>query len=130
MAKMDLTSVSALLKDLYVQPGDRLKQWVVDSRRESEWESRTCPLVAVEVHDDNTGSQCRNTYATAMQWRRLTHDCCHTCNKLQDANEQRPDIAEWLIEKSKRPPIEKDHSKYSDEVQADYPLLHRLWSDR
>lgn len=107
-----------LLKDMYPRPGDRIKQWVVDERREDKWERETCPKVVVSSHRDNTDAECRN--AGAMPWTWLEgHDCCYTCNDLAESLKSREDIAAWLAEKAARPPIEQDRTKFSDEIAED-----------
>lgn len=116
MANSNLTSINAILKDYYPLPGERIKQYVVDMRRESKWERDTCPLVEVIAHDDNTNATCRNS-ATSVPWTYLSHDCCEVCCDLYEATETREDVQAWLAEKAKRPPIEQDKSKLSDEVE-------------
>jgi hypothetical protein len=116
-----VTSMNALFKDMYPLPGTRLKQWVVDSRREAAWENDTCPRFDVAEHDDNTGTLCRNV--GRVPWTFLNHDCCHTCNEQLEAIENGPQVQAWLAAKAARPPIEQDRSKLSDEVQPDYPPM-------
>jgi hypothetical protein len=116
-----VTSFDAMFRDLYPQPGDRIKQWVVDSRRESAWESQTCPKVDVPEHDDNTGTGCRNV--GRLPWTYLRHDCCSECEDIHDQTASRPDVVAWLAEKAARPPVEADRSKYSDQRQPEYPAL-------
>jgi hypothetical protein len=125
-----MVNMDSLFKDMYAQPGQRLKQWVVDQRRESKWENETCPKVSVPQHDDNTGASCRNG-GDAVPWTYLSHDCCGLCEDFGDEAAKRDDVIAWRAEKAKRPPIETDHSKLSDEVQADYgsfshPLMAML----
>lgn len=120
MNDANITSVAALYKDMYPRPGDRIKQWVVDVRREDAWERETCPRVFVPKHDDNTGLECRNEGPTI--WTYLAHDCCSTCCEMHEHAGEQPEIQAWLEEKSKRPPIEKDRTKLSDVIQEDYSL--------
>lgn len=117
-----LASWDAVLKDLYVPPGTVLKQWVMDMRRESAWERETCPRVATTAHEDNTGCECRNSNDDDASWRHLDHDCCDVCEALHDATASRPDVVAWLAEKAARPPIERDHSKLSGEVEPEWTI--------
>lgn len=121
MSEVSLATVTALYRDMYPAPGDRIKQWVVDYRREAAWESETCPRVAVPEHKDNTGAECRNSSCSAS-WTYLDHDCCYVCNELQEATQDREDVQAWLAEKAKRPPVEQDRTKLSDEVQPNIML--------
>lgn len=116
MAISDLTSINAMLKDHYPLPGERIKQYVVDMRRESKWERDTCPAFDVAEHEDNTGASCRNV--PRAPWHDLEqHDCCYVCNDQADSLREGPSVQAWLAEKARRPPIETDKSKLSDEVQ-------------
>ncbi len=122
------TSFNDTLKDYYPLPGTRLKQYVVDTHRENDWERETCPRVDVASHDDNTELPCRNS--GNVQWSYLAHDCCGFCCELHDETAERPDIAAWRAEKAARPPIESDRSRLSDEIAPDlssrsHPLLGR-----
>lgn len=122
MTAVTVTSVSALFKDMYPAPGELIKQWVVDTRREYAWERKTCPRFSVADHVDNTGMSCRNE-GSALWVDLHEHDCCYDCNDQADALREGPSVQAWLAEKSKRPPIEQDHSKLSNEVQEDYPAV-------
>lgn len=128
MSKSDVTSVSVIMKDMFPLPGTRIKQWVVDARRERAWASETCPRFDVTEHRDNTDAPCRNVPRAA--WLDLVqHDCCHECGERGELLE-RLHRRQWLAEKAKRPPIEQDHDKLSDEVQPDYPPLRVPWGKR
>lgn len=116
----DCIDIGALFKDMYPAAGTRLKRWVVDRRREAAWERDTCPKVHVGGHDDNTGASCRN--AGLVPWAYLDHDCCEVCCDLHERLSARTDVAAWLDEKAKRPPIESDRTKLSDEVEPDRHL--------
>ncbi len=118
MAKATLTTVAELYKDMYPAPGERLKQWVVDTRREDDREAETCPKVGIGEHDDNTGTTCRNE--GSVRWTWLNHDCCYVCGDLHEQTRETEAVQAWLAEKAKGPPIESDHAKLSDEVQEDY----------
>lgn len=121
-----ITSVNAMLKDFYPLPGTRIKQYVVDTKRENEWERETCPHVDIGAHLDNTDADCRNDYGVPWVW--LDHDCCSICGEMLETTRSRPDVVAWLAEKAARPPIESDHDKLSDEIAPDlasrpHPLL-------
>lgn len=112
--------MAAMMKDLYPLPGTRIKQWVVDQRREAAWAAETCPRVGVPRHDDNTGCECRNFGPNLWAW--LAHDCCSFCDDLYEYMAGRPDIAAWLVEKAARPAPTSDRSLLSDEIEPDYSL--------
>lgn len=126
MTTTTLESVTATIKDMYPRPGERIKQWVVDAQREYQWELETCPRFFVHRHIDNTGLECRNAGPTP--WIHLNHDCCYTCGDMHGLFSVRPETVEWVHEKAKRPPIETDRSKLSDEIAPDtsmteHPML-------
>ena len=114
-----LTRFDQLLKDSFPLPGTPLKQYVVDRRREAEWERETCPRFTPAEHEDNTDIECRNSM-TSVPWTHLAHDCCYFCNDLGERYEKTPEIQAWLAEKAKRPPVEQDLSKLSNEVEPDW----------
>lgn len=118
MSDVDLQSMSALFKDMYPQPGERIKQWVVDTRREDQWEQKTCPRFETSEHDDNTGIECRNS-ASKVPWTHLEHDCCNECCSMHEHFQRDAVVRTWLDEKAKRPPICEDRSKLSDEIARD-----------
>jgi hypothetical protein len=128
-----LVTVAHTLKDYYPLPGTRIKQYVLDTYRENEWERDTCPKVEMIEHDDNTGMPCRYS-ATSAQWRYvLDHDCCEVCNAVGVALANEPRIKAWLDEKAKRPPICADRELLSDRiapewasVTAENPLLKMM----
>jgi hypothetical protein len=125
MRSSDLVDISQLFKDMYPGPGDRIKQWVVDQRREYEWERGTCPTIEVQVHEDNTGTECRNS--GKVPWTYLDHDCCYTCGELHEATQSLVVVQEWLAEKAKRPPIEQDRTKFEPHRElAPHPALGML----
>jgi hypothetical protein len=124
MAKLDLEAFDPMLMDMYALPGARLKQWVVDSRRNGKWERETCPMVDVPVHDDNCESRCRNSGPT--RWSYLDHDACHICNDLMEQAAEWPDIIAWKSERAKLPPIESDRSKLSNEFESDWATLFKV----
>lgn len=128
----DTFSLDSIMKDLYPMPGQRIKQWVVDRRREDAWAQATCPKFFIPSHVDNTGLECRN--ATGLTpWCRLAHDCCQTCDVLEEVLRGRDEVVNWVAERELRPPIESDRSKLSDEVQPDFgpsPLFSFIKRDR
>ncbi len=115
-------SVTHLFKDLYPRAGDRIKQWVIDSRRERAWDLETCPSVSLPPHKDNTDADCRNVPSAV--WIDLAqHDCCHECNDVAEAMEvNEPAVVAWLAERARRPPICADRAALSDEIAEDYSL--------
>jgi hypothetical protein len=127
---MKVTNMTDIMKDMYPQAGSRIKQWVVDRRREAKWENETCPVSIVSEHRDNTDAPCRNVPSAI--WLALhQHDCCHVCNdQAEHEQQERCDVHNWLVDRKKRPPIEQDETKLSDEVQPDYPPLRSPWSRR
>lgn len=118
---IDTVSHTSVMKDLYPGPGTTVKQWVVDTWRESRWERETCPVVSVPLHDDNCGCQCRNAGQT--RWLYLAHDSCYYCNDLYDAHVGDLDIAAWQMERASRPPICADPDRLSDEIGPPLPIL-------
>jgi hypothetical protein len=116
-----------IMRDMYPQPGERIKQWVVDTRRESEWERATCPRFPMYGHDDNTGIECRNSRAV-VPWTWLEgHDCCYVCNDIGDGLRDNADVQRWQAERAARPPIEADRDRLSDEVEGDWMSAHGLF---
>lgn len=123
-SKMNLTAVDSWMREMYAAPGQQLKQWVVDTRRSLAWDRETCPLVLTQVHDDNTGTECRNS--GVAQWYHLDHDCCSECGDLHETTRTRPDVVAWLADRERfhaEHPICTDRDKLSDEVQAEWPSL-------
>ena len=115
----DIEAFDRAIRDRYPMPGEKLKQYVVDERREAEWECETCPRFTPAEHEDNTGTECRNSMSS-VPWTHLAHDCCYFCNDLGERYEQTPEVQAWLAEKAKRPPIETDETKFSNEVAGDW----------
>lgn len=119
-------SMTATFKDLYPEAGTRIKQWVVELRREFAWERETCPRAQSPPHRDNTDLDCRNV--PTASWLDLErHDCCGDCNDLAARLADRPDIAAWRALKADRPSITSDREALSDEVQ---PALELRWPTR
>lgn len=120
MSRMNVTSLRETMRDFYPRAGERLKQYVVDMRRENAWESATCPRVDLAGHEDNTGARCRNEGPTL--WTHLDHDCCETCGRRHIFERSRSDITAWIVLRDARPPIEADHANLSDEIEPDRSL--------
>lgn len=139
---MTLTTVSMneTMKDVYPTPGTRIKQWVVDQRKEREWTQATCPRVEVPPHIDNCTPgiygyeldaeygppigghiPCRNVGSAI--WVDLDHDSCYVCGDLCAATRNRPDIAAWCVEQAARPRPCVDRSQLSDEIAPDLSML-------
>lgn len=116
-----LASVDAAYRDMYPRAGDRIKQWVIDRRREDAWEGETCPRFAIAEHDD-TGMPCSNG-GRASTWMTLNyHGSCSTCGVLATANRDTPEMVAWFAERAARPPITADRSALSDEIAPDLSL--------
>lgn len=121
---LDLTSFDGLIRDMYALPGTRLKQWVVEQRREDAWERETCPRFDMPSHLDNTEGDCRNG-GTAAYWTWLAHhDCCETCNDAGERERSNPVVAAWLDEKAARPPVTSDRDALSDEIEPEWKPLN------
>lgn len=122
-----MVSVGALFKDMYPRAGERIKQWVVDQRKQHEWEQATCPWVDIAEHDDNTGVWCHNS--GRARWVDMAeHHCCHACGDMAEHTRMRLDIVAWKAERAARPLVCSDRSVLSDEIAADptareHPLL-------
>lgn len=121
MKTSTLTSVSETLKDFYPLPGARIKQYVVDTRRENAWALETCPRFDIDKHqhEDNGWDY---TFGGTHNWLHLGQQSCDTCEALYDKLESTPEVQAWLAEKAARPPIEPDHTKLSDEIAEDVAM--------
>lgn len=117
-ATVDTVSFDALLRDLHPLPGQRVRQWVVDTRKREEWKRATAPRIHVSDHMDNTGIECRNGGSVPVY--ALEHDCCGHCNDVYAVAAGNPEVAEWLAELAKRPPVCEDRTKYSDEIEPNW----------
>lgn len=102
-----------MLRDMFPLPGQLIKQWVVDARRERKWEKETCPRRGVRAHDDNTGALCRNEGAVPVV--DLAHDCCGFCDDSMEEAAQASDVLAWEMRRAARPPICADRDKLSDQ---------------
>lgn len=132
---MTVTTVSALFRDMYPRAGERIKQWVVDQRKQTEWGQATCPRVGIAGHNDNTGDWCRNSGAGARWIDMEGHDCCGECNDMAEHTRMRPDIVAWLAERDARPKPTSDRTLLSDEIApdialTDHPMLRMLGGKR
>jgi hypothetical protein len=116
-----LRTLDAALRDRYPRPGERIKQYVIDERREDAWERATCPRFTPAEHDDNTDSVCRNS-ETRVPWTWLDHDCCYFCGDLHQRYRATPEVTQWLAAKAARVPICADETKLSDEIAPDVAL--------
>ena len=123
---MTLESVSQTLKDFYPRPGERIKQYVVDTRRENDWERETCPRAQVDEHqhDDDNGETCY-AFGGERSWADLGRQRCDTCEALFHKLRDTPAIQAWLAEKAARPPIESDRMKLSDEIAPEWPAMRQ-----
>jgi hypothetical protein len=54
----------------------------------------------------------------------------YECGDLHEKLSDEPVVLAWLAEKAKRPPIEGDRTKLSDEVQPDVTCTRPLWLER
>jgi hypothetical protein len=122
---LTVASMNSILRDHYPLPGARLKQYVVEERREQEWARQTCPCVIVSEHLDDEGAPCSK--AGLVQWTTL-HDCaCQACNDIADEAAHPalgdPRVLRWLAERAARPPITADREALSDEIAPDWSGL-------
>lgn len=112
---MNIVSMDGLLKDLYPQPGSRIKQWVVEDRAVRAWERDTCPRYAVPAHDCDDGVQCPSSGCT--QFIDILHAECDSCSELADKLRAAPEVAAWWAEyRTRHDSITADHSLLSDEI--------------
>ena len=113
-----------VMKDFYPLPGERIKQYVVDTRRRDMWIRETCPRFDVIQHYDNTCTPCRNSHS-ALWYDLEHHDCCGICESFADLYRVSPATQIWLQELAKQPPIETDKTKLSDEVAPGFTVSRR-----
>lgn len=123
--RITVSAAGDTLRDFYPLPGTRIKQWVVEARRELTWELETCPRVTIDPHDDNTGVPCRNH--GYVPWTHLDHDCCDVCCALHDSKKVGADVVSWLSERAQRPAITADREALSDQIEPRRPMpVHPL----
>lgn len=120
MSIMNVTSFDAGMRDLYPRPGERIKKWVVDQRREDKWASETCPRIPMDPHLCNAGFECSGS--AGRPWCDLPYHECDTCLAVHENTRTSPDVAAWLGLQAARPPICADRSLLSDEIQPDLSL--------
>ncbi len=120
-------SIDAMLKDRYPQPGERIKQYVVDERIADEWDRETCPRIDVPEHLDNTEVPCH--VSGKVPWVSVFQSCsCGTCSDTADEARTRDDIIAWFARRAKeRPTICADETKLSNEIAPDWPSLRSSW---
>lgn len=135
---MNLHAFDATMKDVYPLPGSRIKQWVVDMRREDEWERETCPRLEVPQHygdcDDTEAasgdvSDCASVGPTS--WLDIHGRECRFCDGFSQGSLGLPEMVAWFAAKRARPPICADRNQLSDEIAPDMgkmesPLLALL----
>lgn len=128
---LTLISFDATLRDRYPAPGERIKQYVVDERREDAWADATCPTVSVIPHQTkNFDGEDVDCVCGDVQWHRLDNGC-QVCVAVQAATRDIDRVRRWLAEMAARPPICADRDKLSDEVAPEWhfdghPLLAKL----
>jgi len=118
---LNLVSWNDVMRDYYPLPGTRIKQYVLEERREAAWARSTCPTVHVPAHEDNCECGCRNSGPTP--WIDLDHDSCCICGDLHEATRDRTDVQAWLAERAARPPVTTDHDALSDEIEPEMGKL-------
>lgn len=127
---MDLHSFDATMKDAYPLPGTRIKQWVVDMRREDEWARETCPRLDVPHHYDECDDieaasgdlrVCASVGSTS--WQDIHMRDCRFCDGFAHGALGRPEMVAWFAAKAARPPICKDRDQLSDEIAEDIASL-------
>lgn len=128
---LTLISFDATVRDRYPVPGERIKQYVVDERRESAWADATCPTVTVIPHQTtNVDGEDIDCISGDVQWHRLDSGCL-VCTAVQAATREIDRVRRWLAAKGSRPPICSDRDKLSDELAPEWhfdghPLLAKL----
>lgn len=127
MSLADVTSLDATMRDVYPLPGERIKQWVVDMRREHEWERATCPRLEVPHHLNSNDETCYELEECASvgltSWNDIHGSDCRFCDGFAQGALGRPEMVAWFAEKAARPPGCSDRSQLSDEVQPDLAPL-------
>lgn len=112
---MNTVSMDSVLKDLYPQPGSRIKRWVVEDRAVDAWVRETCPRYAVPTHDCDDGVQCPSSGCT--QFIDILHAECDACSELADRLRELPEVIAWYAEyRTRHAAITADHSLLSDEI--------------
>ena len=120
---MTLSSVGQTMKDFYPLPGERLKQYVVDTNREYAWEEATCPVVDVPTHHHSSDGEGSFEFDGELRWTLLARMDCDFCENLYYSLRDTPAVKAWLAEKAKRPPVEPDRTKLSDQIAPEWPAM-------
>lgn len=121
-ATMKRRFVDAVFRDYYPLPGTRIKQYVVDERRDTAWERETCPRLCIGKHSDNTGVTCSNI--GCCSWLDASHASeCDECNDIAERERDRSDIVAWRAERGARPKPCADRDQLSDEIAPDFPVM-------
>lgn len=121
MTVLTVRSIGESMRDLFPLAGQRIKQWVVEQRREEAWTRATCPVVVVHVHHDDSEALCARS-GSDVQWYLLDDHECQECSDLQEATSNQTDVEAWLRVRASRPPITRDHVTMSDEIEGDSAL--------
>ena len=82
---MAVAPFDSMMRDLFPQPGEPVKDWVIAARAERAELERTGKRVAVAPHNDNCGGGCRNVGPATLVHDMAHHDCCYTCNDAAEA---------------------------------------------
>lgn len=123
---MNLHALDATMKDVYPLPGTRMKQWVVDMRREDAWERETCPVLDVPQHSEDCDDaeaasgelrDCASVGRTS--WLDIHGRECRFCEGFAFGALGRPEMVAWFAAKKARPPICADRDQLSDEIAPD-----------
>ncbi len=141
---LTIDSHAAMLKDYYPQPGERIKQYVVDERRVHAWERETCPMLNVPLHyedvDDTEATsghvvECPSVGETSWLTIQARATSCRFCEGFMFAASGLPAVVDWFAERASyvaEHPICADRSQLSDEIapdlgaMGDHPLLRML----
>jgi hypothetical protein len=124
-----VVNYDSLFKDCYPQPGERIKQWVVDMRREDAWARETCPRFDVPHHgedlDDSEAAagefrECASVGLTS--WLDIHHRECRFCDGMAQGLLALPEMVAWFAAMKARPPICADRDVLSDEIAEDISL--------
>lgn len=119
-----MTNFDVIMKDRYPLPGTRIKQYVVDERREEAWADATCPRVLVIPHTrivDDIESGCIEGH---VQWHKLENGC-ELCGAVQYATRDLDRVQQWLSLKAARPPICSDRTVLSNEIAPDWTIMSK-----
>lgn len=118
----DLETIDSALKDRYPAPGTRIKQYVVDERKQAEWDRQTCPMIPVDSHLDNEGFGC---CSGQVLWIDLRDYCCNTCDAIKGKTYDSAIMRLWVAERAKQPPICANRTLLSDEIAPEWATMNR-----